>query len=51
MSQQVFVQSINVWPFIDGSYGAAVLFLASISWLTYRRYRRAQARLAQAEQL
>lgn len=51
MSQQVLVQSINVWPFINGAYGAAVLFLVSISWMTYRRYRRAQARLKQAEQL
>lgn len=51
MSQQVFVQPINVWPFINGAYGAALIFLVGISWLTYRRYRRARARLAQAEQL
>lgn len=44
-------QSINVWPFVNGAYGATVLFLLAAAWLTFARYRRAKARLAQAEQL
>lgn len=44
-------QAINVWPFINGAYGLTVLFLLGISWLTYRRYRRAKLRLEQAEKL
>ena len=44
-------QIINVWPFINGAYAAALVFLVGVSCLTYRRYRRARARLAQAEQL
>ncbi len=45
------IQSINVWPFIDGAYGVTVLFLIGAAWLTLARYRRARVRLAQAEQL
>lgn len=45
------VQPIQVWPFIDGAYAATVIFLAGASLLTLARYRRARARLAQAEQL
>ena len=44
-------QSINVWPFVNGAYAATMLFLIGASWLTFTRYRRARARLAQAEQL
>lgn len=51
MNQSAFIQSINVWPFINGAYGAALVFLLALAWLTYRRYRRARLRLAQAEQL
>lgn len=47
----IVTQSINVWPFIDGAYGAAILFLAILSWLTYQRYHRAKVRLAQVERL
>ncbi|MBU6448107.1 MAG: heme exporter protein CcmD [Rhodospirillales bacterium] len=45
------IQTINVWPFVNGAYGATVLFLLGAAWLTFMRYRRARARLAQAEQL
>ncbi len=45
------IQSINVWPFINGAYGVTVLFLIGAAWATRARYRRARARLAQAEQL
>ncbi len=41
--------SINPWPFINGAYGASVLFLAGAGWLVFKRYRRARRRLAQAE--
>lgn len=51
MSPQILPHAINVWAFINGAYGAAIFFLLGMSWLTYRRYRRAWARLAQAEQL
>lgn len=51
MNSSVFTQAINVWPFINGAYAATVFFLASIAFLTYRRYRRARLRLAQAEQI
>lgn len=44
-------QAIAVWPFINGAYAAALVFLAGCAVLTYRRYRRARQRLAQAEQL
>lgn len=50
MNQAVFIQNINVWPFINGAYGAALVLLLGMAWLTYRRYRRARLRLAQAEQ-
>lgn len=49
MKQTVLLQAINVWPFVDGAYTCAVLILACMSWLTYRRYRRARTRLMQAE--
>lgn len=49
MKQAVIIQAINVWPFINGSYVSAILILAGMSWLTYRRYRRARTRLMQAE--
>jgi len=42
---------MNPWPFINACYGLAAVFLGGISWLTLARYRRAQARLAQAETL
>lgn len=45
------VQPIHVWPFVNGAYGATILFLAGAAWLTFVRYRRARARLTQAEQL
>lgn len=45
------LQTVNVWPFINGAYGVTVLFLAGASWLTFLRCRRAAARLAQAEKL
>ena len=45
------LQTINVWPFINGAYGVTVLFLVGAAWLTLARYRRARARLTQAEQL
>jgi hypothetical protein len=45
------IQPIDVWPFIDCAYGVTVLFLIGAAWLTFARYRRARARLAQAEQL
>ena len=48
---QLPTQTIAVWPFINGAYAAALVFLGSASWLTYRRYRQARQRLAQAEQL
>ncbi len=44
-------QSIAVWPFINAAYGVTVAFLAAAGWLTLARYRRAAARLAQAERL
>ena len=40
---------MNVWPFINGAYGVAVLFLAGAGWLTLARYRRARKLLAAAE--
>jgi len=40
---------MNLAPFIDGSYGVTVVFLAGIGILTYLRYRRASKRLAAAE--
>lgn len=40
---------MNLAPFIDGSYGIAVIFLAGISMLTLARYTRAQKRLRAAE--
>ena len=36
---------MNFAPFIDGSYGVAVIFLIGIGALTYRRYRLAAKRL------
>ena len=42
---------IDPWPYINGAYGAAVVFFAAAAWLTLSRYRRAQARLKQAETL
>lgn len=42
---------IHVWPFINGAYAAALVFLLGTAWLTYRRYRQARRHLAQAEQL
>lgn len=51
MKSPVFSQMINVWPFIEGAYAVTVLFLLGLAWLTYWRYRRAQLRLVQAEQL
>lgn len=44
-------QAIQVWPFINGAYAAAIVFLVAAAWLTYRRYRLARQRLMQAEQL
>lgn len=40
---------MNFAPFINGSYGVAVVFLLGIGALTFTRYRRAQKRLAAAE--
>ncbi len=40
---------MNVWPFINGSYGITVLFLAGIGVLTFARYRRAAKRLRAVE--
>lgn len=51
VTQPMVLQSINVWPFINGAYGVAILFLVGFSWLTYQRYHRARARLAQVERL
>lgn len=51
MNPPVFTQTINVWPFINCAYAATVFFLLSITFLTYKRYRRARFRLGQAEQL
>ncbi|MBU6418729.1 MAG: heme exporter protein CcmD [Proteobacteria bacterium] len=45
------IQPIDVWPFVNGAYAATVLFLAGAAWLTFARYRRARARLAQVEQV
>ena len=51
MSPQLFSQPINVWPFIDGAYGSAFVVLSCMACFTFHRYRRARARLAQAEKL
>lgn len=51
MNPQIIPHGLNVWVFINAAYAASVFCLAGMSWLTYRRYRRAWARLAQAEQL
>jgi heme exporter protein CcmD len=40
---------LNLAPFIDGSYGITVLFLAGIGALTFTRYRRAVRRLRAVE--
>ncbi len=40
---------MNLAPFIDGSYGATVLFLLGIGTATLGRYRRAARRLAAVE--
>ncbi|HEY1855992.1 heme exporter protein CcmD [Acidocella sp.] len=40
---------MNLAPFIDGSYGVTVLFLAGIGTLTFARYRRAVRRLRAVE--
>jgi hypothetical protein len=40
---------MDLAPFIDGSYGVAVVFLVGIGALTYLRYRRAVRRLAAVE--
>jgi heme exporter protein CcmD len=40
---------MNLAPFIDGSYGITVLFLAGIGVLTFTRYRRAVRRLRAVE--
>ncbi len=40
---------MNLAPFIDGSYGLTVLFLAGIGVLTFSRYRRAVRRLRAVE--
>lgn len=45
------IQPIHVWPFINGAYAAALVFLLGGGWLTYRRYRHAKRRLTQVEQL
>ena len=42
---------MNNWPFIIGAYGVTVIFLAGAAWLSVARYRRAIARLKQAETL
>ena len=36
-------------PFINGSYGVAVIFLIGIGALTFRRYQRAVKRLRAVE--
>jgi heme exporter protein CcmD len=40
---------MNQTPFIDGSYGITVLFLAGVSLLCFWRYRRAVRRLRAVE--
>jgi hypothetical protein len=40
---------VNLTPFIDGSYGVTVLFLAGIGALTFFRYRQARRRLRAVE--
>lgn len=40
---------MNTWPFINGAYGASVLFLAVAGWLSLARYLRARRRLAEVE--
>jgi heme exporter protein CcmD len=40
---------MNLAPFIDGSYGITVLFLAGVGVLTFTRYRRAVRRLRAVE--
>lgn len=40
---------MNPWPFINGAYGASVLFLVVAGWMSFARYRRARARLAVVE--
>jgi hypothetical protein len=40
---------VSFAPFIDGSYGVAVVFLIGIGALTYRRYRIAAERLKAVE--
>ncbi|MBB5372401.1 heme exporter protein CcmD [Acidocella aromatica] len=42
---------MNNWPFINGAYGVTVIFLIAAAGLTLARYRRAMARLKQAEEL
>lgn len=44
-------QPINVWPFIDGAYGAALVILAGMAGFAFRRYQRAKAQRAQVEKL
>ncbi|MCB5943256.1 heme exporter protein CcmD [Acidocella sp. KAb 2-4] len=39
----------NTWPYINGAYGVTTIFLVAAAWLTFARYRRALARLRQAE--
>jgi hypothetical protein len=41
---------VSFAPFIDGSYGVAVIFLLGIGALTFRRYQRAVKRLQAIEQ-
>jgi heme exporter protein CcmD len=36
-------------PYINGSYGASVIFLLAIGMLTYSRYQRARKRLQAVE--
>ncbi len=36
-------------PFINGSYGAAILFLAGITITTFTRYQRARKRLKEVD--
>jgi hypothetical protein len=40
---------VSFAPFIDGSYGVAVVFLVGIGALTFRRYRQAGKRLKAVE--
>jgi heme exporter protein CcmD len=40
---------MNLAPYIDGSYGITVLFLAGVGVLTFARYRRAARRLRAVE--